>query len=47
MFIVSIMYSVIRANMIGIVLVWDGLGLVAYQNIKSFSAGVLMVFNIF
>ena len=42
MFVVSVMYSVIRPNMIGIVLVWDGLGLVTYyQNVKSFSAGVL------
>jgi hypothetical protein len=33
---VSIMYSVIRPNMIGIVLVWDGLGLVIYyQNVRS------------
>jgi len=42
MFVVSIMHSVIRPNMIGIVLVWDGLGLVThYQHVKSFSAGVL------
>lgn len=42
MFIVSIMYSVIRLNMIGIVLVWDGLGLVIYyRNVRSVIAGML------
>ena len=42
MFVVSIMYSVIRPNMIEIVLVWVGLGLVIYyQNVRSFIAGVV------
>ena len=42
------MYSVIRPNTIGIVLLWDGLGLVTYyQNVKSFNAGVLTDFLTF
>jgi len=42
MFVVSVICSFIRPNMIGIILVWDGLGLVIYcQNVRSFSAGML------
>jgi hypothetical protein len=42
MFVVSIMFSFIILNMIRIVLVWDGLGLVIdCQNVRYFSAGVL------
>jgi hypothetical protein len=41
MFVVSVMYSVIRPNMIGIVLVCDGLGLVIYyQNVRFFTVGM-------
>nr|ALO70601.1 NADH deshydrogenase subunit 5 [Staphylinidae sp. 2 EF-2015] len=47
MFVLSMMFLIISPNMISILLGWDGLGLVSYclviyyQNIKSFSAGML------
>nr|YP_010834388.1 NADH dehydrogenase subunit 5 [Luperomorpha xanthodera]WFQ81657.1 NADH dehydrogenase subunit 5 [Luperomorpha xanthodera] len=47
MFVLSMMMLIISPNLISILLGWDGLGLVSYclviyyQNIKSFSAGML------
>jgi hypothetical protein len=42
MFVVSVMFSFIRPNMIRIVFVWEGLDLVIYyQNVRSCSGGVL------
>jgi len=47
MFIVSIIFLIIRPNIISILLGWDGLGLVSYllviyyQNVKSYGAGIL------
>nr|ALO76639.1 NADH deshydrogenase subunit 5 [Melyridae sp. GENSP01] len=47
MFVVSMMLLIISPNLISILLGWDGLGLVSYclviyyQNVKSFSAGML------
>ena len=49
MFVFSIMFLIISPNLISILLGWDGLGLVSYalviyyQNVKSFSAGILTV----
>jgi len=47
MFIVSIIFLIIRPNIISILLGSDGLGLVSYllviyyQNVKSYGAGIL------
>lgn len=47
MFVVSMMFLIVRPNLIRILLGWDGLGLVSYclviyyQNVKSFNAGIL------
>nr|ATA58337.1 NADH dehydrogenase subunit 5 [Bolivaritettix yuanbaoshanensis] len=47
MFVLSMLFLIISPNLISILLGWDGLGLVSYclviyyQNIKSFSAGML------
>lgn len=47
LFVLSIMFLIIRPNMIRILLGWDGLGLVSYclviyyQNIRSYNAGML------
>nr|AYN50381.1 NADH dehydrogenase subunit 5 [Apoderinae sp. 2 AV-2018] len=47
MFVVSMMLMIVSPNLISILLGWDGLGLVSYvlviyyQNLKSFSAGML------
>lgn len=46
-FVISIIFLIIRPNLIRILLGWDGLGLVSYclviyfQNIKSYNAGIL------
>jgi NADH-ubiquinone oxidoreductase chain 5 len=50
-FVLSIMFFIIRPNMIRILLGWDGLGLVSYclviyyQNVKSYNAGMLTVLS--
>jgi NADH-ubiquinone oxidoreductase chain 5 len=50
-FVLSVMFLIIRPNMIRILLGWDGLGLVSYclviyyQNIKSYNAGMLTVLS--
>jgi NADH-ubiquinone oxidoreductase chain 5 len=50
-FVLSIMFLIIRPNMIRILLGWDGLGLVSYclviyyQNVKSYNAGMLTVLS--
>jgi NADH-ubiquinone oxidoreductase chain 5 len=47
MFVASMMFLIISPNIIRILLVWDGLGLVSYclviyyQNVKSYNAGML------
>lgn len=47
LFVVSIIFIIIRPNLVSILLGWDGLGLVSYalviyyQNVKSFNAGIL------
>lgn len=47
LFVLSIIFLIVRPNLIRILLGWDGLGLVSYclviyyQNIKSFNAGIL------
>lgn len=47
MFVASMMFLIIRPNLIRILLGWDGLGLVSYclviyyQNVKSFNAGII------
>lgn len=47
LFVVSIIFLIIRPNIIRILLGWDGLGLVSYllviyfQNIKSYNAGII------
>nr|APX39733.1 NADH dehydrogenase subunit 5 [Podagrica fuscicornis] len=47
MFVLSMMFLILSPNLISILLGWDGLGLVSYclviyyQNLKSFSAGML------
>nr|ARH54410.1 NADH dehydrogenase subunit 5 [Hippodamia undecimnotata] len=47
MFVVSMMFMILSPNLISILLGWDGLGLVSYclvvyyQNLKSYSAGML------
>jgi len=51
MFVVSIMFLIVRPNLISILLGWDGLGLVSYllviyyQNIRSYGAGMLTVLS--
>nr|YP_010526598.1 NADH dehydrogenase subunit 5 [Megaxyela euchroma]UXP85890.1 NADH dehydrogenase subunit 5 [Megaxyela euchroma] len=51
MFVLSMMMLIISPNLISILLGWDGLGLVSYclviyyQNIKSYSAGMLTVLS--
>nr|AQP27494.1 NADH dehydrogenase subunit 5 [Anoplotermes group sp. N TB-2017]AQP30121.1 NADH dehydrogenase subunit 5 [Anoplotermes group sp. N TB-2017] len=51
MFVVSMMFLIISPNVISILLGWDGLGLVSYllviyyQNVKSYSAGMLTVLS--
>ena len=46
-FVLSIIFLIVRPNLISILLGWDGLGLVSYclviyyQNIKSYNAGIL------
>jgi NADH-ubiquinone oxidoreductase chain 5 len=50
-FVLSIIFLIIRPNMISILLGWDGLGLVSYclviyyQNVKSYNAGMLTVLS--
>lgn len=47
MFVLSIIFLIIRPNLISILLGWDGLGLVSYclviyyQNVKSYNAGII------
>lgn len=47
MFVLSIIFLIIRPNLIRILLGWDGLGLVSYclviyyQNVKSYNAGMI------
>jgi NADH-ubiquinone oxidoreductase chain 5 len=49
LFVLSMIFFIIRPNMISILLGWDGLGLVSYclviyyQNVKSYKAGILTV----
>lgn len=49
LFVLSIMFLIIRPNLIRILLGWDGLGLVSYclviyyQNFKSYNAGILTI----
>jgi NADH-ubiquinone oxidoreductase chain 5 len=51
MFVLSIMFLIIRPNIIRILLGWDGLGLVSYclviyyQNVRSYNAGILTVLS--
>jgi NADH-ubiquinone oxidoreductase chain 5 len=51
MFLLSIIFFIISPNIISILLGWDGLGLVSYllviyyQNVKSYSAGMLTVLS--
>nr|AIY62147.1 NADH dehydrogenase subunit 5 [Glyptotermes sp. C TB-2014] len=51
MFVLSMMFLIVSPNMISILLGWDGLGLVSYclviyyQNVKSYSAGMLTVLS--
>nr|QON98954.1 NADH dehydrogenase subunit 5 [Oxytauchira brachyptera] len=51
MFILSMVFLIISPNLISILLGWDGLGLVSYclviyyQNVKSYSAGMLTVLS--
>nr|AQP28281.1 NADH dehydrogenase subunit 5 [Sinocapritermes sp. 1 TB-2017] len=51
MFVVSMMFLIISPNIISILLGWDGLGLVSYllviyyQNVRSYSAGMLTVLS--
>nr|UOU85182.1 NADH dehydrogenase subunit 5 [Cephalops aeneus] len=51
MFVMSMMLLIISPNLISILLGWDGLGLVSYclviyyQNVKSYSAGMLTVLS--
>lgn len=50
-FVLSIIFLIIRPNIIRILLGWDGLGLVSYclviyyQNVKSYNAGMLTVLS--
>jgi NADH-ubiquinone oxidoreductase chain 5 len=50
-FVLSMMFLIIRPNIIRILLGWDGLGLVSYclviyyQNVKSYNAGMLTVLS--
>jgi NADH-ubiquinone oxidoreductase chain 5 len=51
MFVLSIIFLIIRPNMISILLGWDGLGLVSYclviyyQKVRSYNAGMLTVLS--
>nr|YP_009745456.1 NADH dehydrogenase subunit 5 [Epophthalmia elegans]QIH29902.1 NADH dehydrogenase subunit 5 [Epophthalmia elegans] len=51
MFVLSMMFLIISPNLISILLGWDGLGLISYllviyyQNVKSYSAGMLTVLS--
>jgi NADH-ubiquinone oxidoreductase chain 5 len=51
MFVLSMIFLIIRPNMIRILLGWDGLGLVSYclviyyQNVRSYNAGILTVLS--
>jgi NADH-ubiquinone oxidoreductase chain 5 len=51
MFVLSIIFLIVRPNIIRILLGWDGLGLVSYclviyyQNVKSYNAGILTVLS--
>jgi NADH-ubiquinone oxidoreductase chain 5 len=51
MFVLPIIFFIIRPNMISILLGWDGLGLVSYclviyyQNVMSYNAGILTVLS--
>jgi NADH:ubiquinone oxidoreductase subunit 5 (subunit L)/multisubunit Na+/H+ antiporter MnhA subunit len=50
-FVLSIMFLIIRPNIISILKGWDGLGLVSYclviyyQNVKSYNGGILTVLS--
>lgn len=51
LFVLSIIFLIIRPNLIRILLGWDGLGLVSYclviyyQNFKSYNAGILTILS--
>jgi NADH-ubiquinone oxidoreductase chain 5 len=51
LFVLSIIFLIIRPNIVSILLGWDGLGLVSYclviyyQNVKSYNAGMLTVLS--
>jgi NADH-ubiquinone oxidoreductase chain 5 len=51
MFVVSMMFFIVRPNIITILLAWDGLGLVSYclvtdyQNVRSYGVGMPTVLS--